>query len=67
VHDFEVSTNRKNKTGRECFQKGFNYTEDVCSNHSWPDSVYNGKKDVDSGGCDDDDDEKSKHNNEYKP
>ena len=34
----------KNKSGRECFQKGFNYTEDVYSNHSWPDSVYTGKK-----------------------
>jgi len=60
-----VSTDRKNKSEIECFQKGLKYTEDVCSNHSWPDSVYTGKKDVDSGGCDDDD-ENSQHNNEYK-
>jgi hypothetical protein len=60
-----VSTNRKNKSGRECFQKGFKYT-DVCRNHSWPDRVYTGKKDVDSGGCDDDDDENNQHKNEYK-
>jgi len=59
-----VSTNRKNKSRRDCFQKGFNYTEDVYSNHSWPDGVYSGKKDVDSGGCDDD--ENNQHNNEYK-
>jgi hypothetical protein len=68
-----VSTNKKNKSGRECFQKSFKYTEDVCSIHSWPDSVYTGKKDVDSSGCgggggddDDDDDENNQHNNEYK-
>jgi hypothetical protein len=65
-----VSTYRKNKSETECFQKGFKYTEDVCSNHSWPDSVYAGKKDVDSGGCDDDDDDddddNNQHNNKYK-
>jgi hypothetical protein len=65
-----VSTNRKNKSERECFQKGFKCIEYVCSNYSWPDSVYTGKKDVDSGGCDhddhDDDDENNQHNNEYK-
>jgi len=58
----------KNKSGTsECFQKGFKYTEDVCINHSWQDSVYAGKKDVDSCGCDDDDDDdNNQHNNEYK-
>jgi hypothetical protein len=30
----------------------FGYTL-ICYNHSWPDRIYTGKNDADSGGCND--------------